>query len=185
MKPTLARALVLVASISAPALAQGPAPAELAPARCDNARLMQTLSTHLGGASLAVHSKKGVVSVADRASGEAVLRVTCDEVEVPVAAKVERPMRGAARTRTLGPLTVSLTSRGAISLDIEAGALHREPMSLTLLDDQSVTLTRGEAILYALVTRPDGSVVETEGRGFGCGCERTTAPDGRTSSRPL
>jgi hypothetical protein len=185
LKPTLARLVCFVSLLSSPALANGPAPTEHAPASCDNARLMKTLSVHVGGTSLAVHSAKGVVSVADRATGETLLRVTCDEVLVPAAATVERPTRGAARTRTIGPATVSMTARGAISLDIEAGALHREPMSLTLLDDQSVTLTRGDAVLYALATRTDGTVVETEGKGFGCGCVKTTGPEGRTSTRPL
>lgn len=152
--------------------------------KCDNGRLMKTLSQQLGGKSLGVKSTDDAVVVHDLKSSDELLRVTCDEVSVPFAEKTLRPLRGPATTKTVGPVTLSVTSRGAVSLDIAPGALHREGLQLLLLDDQSVSLTRGKDVLYAIATRPDGSTVETEGRGVGCGCVKTTL-DGKTTTRPL
>lgn len=157
-------------------------------ARCDNARLMKTLSQLIGGADLKVTATESTVSVMSSTAGqrpEPVLTVTCDDVQVPLASQLARPSRGPAKTATLGPVTVSRTARGAVSLDIAAGALQREAVQVLLLDDQSVSLTRGKDTLYSLATRPDGTVVEVEGRGVGCGCTKTTTPDGKTTTRPL
>lgn len=155
--------------------------------RCENARLMKTLAQLMGGAELQVSATAEVVEI--RQHGQKgqppVLVATCDDVTIPLASQLERPVRGQARTVTLGPVTVSLTARGATSLDIAAGALQREAVQVLLFDDQSVSLSRGRDVLYAYATQADGTVVETEGRGVGCGCVRTTTPDGRTSTRPL
>jgi len=152
--------------------------------RCDNTRLMKTLAQLIGGTELQVSATAEAVSVAKKGESP-VLTVTCDEVEIPLAKKLERPVRGQAKTTTLGPVTVSLTARGATSLDIAAGALQRDAVQVLLLDDQSISLTRGKDVLYAFATQADGTVVETEGRGVGCGCVRTTTPDGKTNTRPL
>jgi len=151
---------------------------------CDNGRLMKTLSQQLGGHSLGVKTTDEAVAVHDLKTSESLLRVTCDEVSVPFVERTLRPSRGPASTKTVGSVTVSVTARGAVSLDIAPGALHREGLQLLLLDDQSVSLTRGKDLLYAFATRPDGSTVETEGRGVGCGCMKTTV-DGKTTTRPL
>lgn len=155
---------------------------------CDNARLMKTLSQQLGGKSLGVKTTDEAVVVHDLKTNDQLLRVTCDEVSVPFAEKTVRPRHSPASTpattKTIGPVTLSVTARGAVSLDIAPGALHREGLQLLLLDDQSVSLTRGEDVLYAFATRPDGSTVETEGRGVGCGCVKTTL-NGKTTTRPL
>lgn len=152
--------------------------------RCENARLMRTLAQLMGGAELQVSATPEAVTVGQKGQPP-VLVATCDEVTIPLASQLERPVRGQARTMKLGPVTVSLTARGATSLDIAAGALQREAVQVLLFDDQSVSLSRGKDVLYAFATQADGTVVETEGRGVGCGCVRTTSPDGRTSTRPL
>lgn len=152
--------------------------------RCENARLMKTLGQLMGGAELQVSATPETVTVGQKGRPP-VLVATCDDVSIPLASQLERPVRGQARTVTLGPVTVSLTARGATSLDIAAGALQREAVQVLLFDDQSVSLSRGRDVLYAYATQADGTVVETEGRGVGCGCVRTTTPDGRTSTRPL
>lgn len=175
MKTALSLTLL---SLLLPASALAEAP------RCENARLMKTLSQLLGGAELQVSSTPEAVTVGQKGQTP-VLVATCDEVTVPLATQVERPMRGQARTVKLGPVTVSVTARGATSLDIAAGALQREAVQVLLFDDQSMSLSRGKDILYAFATQADGTTVETEGRGVGCGCIRTTTPDGKTSTRPL
>ena len=175
MKTALSLTLL---SLLLPASALAEAP------RCENARLMKTLSQLLGGAELQVSSTPEAVTVGQKGQTP-VLVATCDEVTVPLATQVERPMRGQARTVKVGPVTVSVTARGATSLDIAAGALQREAVQVLLFDDQSMSLSRGKDILYAFATQADGTTVETEGRGVGCGCIRTTTPDGKTSTRPL
>lgn len=189
MKTALSLTLVAL-TLPSTALAEGP--------RCDNARLMKTLSQFIGGAELEVTSSQTEVVVARVATaskkGETlqpalavvpVMKVTCDTIDIPLANDVERPTRGPSRTVQISSVTVSKTARGAVSLDIAAGALQREAVQVLLLDDQSMSLTRGKDVLYAISTRPDGTVVETEGRGVGCGCVRTTTSEGQTSTRPL
>jgi hypothetical protein len=154
--------------------------------RCEQSQLMRALSHHRGGTTFDVrHKPNERAEVRDRKSGEVVLEVTCDTIEVPIAERVERPTKGAPKTLTHGPLTLSRTARGAVSVDFAPGSLHRDAVSFLLFDDQSVTLSRGDTVLHASTLRPDGTVVEVEGRGVGCGCERTTTPDGKVSVRPL
>lgn len=175
---TLALIAATFVAMTAPAAhADGP--------RCDNARLKKTLALMLGGDALVVGEQGDATTVSQRKGGEVVVRVTCDDIAIPLAGRVERPSKGPARTWSEGPLTVSVTSRGAVSLEIAAGALHKDRVALLVLDDQSVSLTRGEAVLYAFATRPDGTTVETEGRGVGCGCVKTTTAEGVRTTRPL
>jgi hypothetical protein len=174
MKAALSLTL-LALSLPSTALADGP--------RCENSRLMKTLAQMMGGLELEVTSTAKQVTVANKS--DLVLTVTCDAIDIPLASRLERPSRGPSRTLQVQAVTVSRTARGAVSLDIAAGALQREAVQVLLLDDQSVSLTRGKETLYAQATLPDGTVVVTEGRGVGCGCVKTTTPDGKTSTRPL
>jgi hypothetical protein len=177
---------VYVKFVLALSLATLPLAARADGPRCDHAQLMRALSHHRGGAAFEVrHTPATRAEVRDRKTGEVVLEVTCDEIQAPIAERVIRPTRGPAETLNHGPLTLSRTSRGATSLDFAPGALHRDGLSFLLLDDQSFSLTRGDLVLSAQSTRPDGALVEVEGRGVGCGCERTTTPDGKVSTRPL
>lgn len=175
MKTALSLTLLALA-LPSTALAEAP--------RCENARLMKTLAQLIGGAELQVSATPEATTVAQKGQPP-VLVVTCDDVQIPLAQSLERPSRGPSRTMRLGPVTVSVTARGATSLDIAAGALQRDAVQVLVLDDQSLSLTRGKDTLYAFATQQDGTVVETEGRGVGCGCVRTTTPDGKTSTRPL
>ncbi|HRE90016.1 MAG TPA: hypothetical protein PK095_12860, partial [Myxococcota bacterium] len=116
MKTALSLTLL---SLLVPASALAEAP------RCENSRLMKTLAQLIGGAELSVSATPDAVTVG-RKGQPPVLVATCDEVAIPLASQLERPVRGQAKTVTLGPVTVSLTARGATSLDIAAGALQRE-----------------------------------------------------------
>lgn len=182
---------LLLATLAAPAANAAP------PARasaCDNQGLIDALGRVRGGSGWVVVRGHGEASLrrvptakgpSPGGLGEAALKVTCDALESPIATRVERPTRGPARTLTDGGLVVSRTARGILSLDFEAGLADPEALHLTIADDESVSVVRGEALVYSIATLADGAVVTTEGRGFGCGCETTRAPDGQVSVKPL
>lgn len=188
-----ASALILAASLLAPAVAVAAPPAPARRAACDNQGLIDALGRVRGGSGWLVVRGQGEASLRRTPTakgtspglGEAALRVTCDAIELPIATKLERPTRGPAKTLTDGGLVVAKTARGVISLDFDAGLADPEALHLTLSDDESVSVVRGEALVYASATLADGSLVTTEGRGFGCGCETTRTPDGHVSVKPL
>ena len=111
-------------------------------------------------------------------------RSTCDAVALPFAEQLERPSKDHT-TRVIEGITLAKTARGAISLDIPAGMADRAALQLLVLDDQSLSLTRGDKVFYAFATLPDGTTVETEGIGNGCGCEKTTDPSGKVTRKAL
>jgi len=157
------------------------------PAPCDNAALIRTLGHLRGGPTLKVSKTTDAASVelvAGATVRERVLQVTCDAIEVPFADHLDRPTKEAA-TRVVDGVTVSRTARGAVSLDFPADLVDREAVQLLVMDDDSVSVVRGDRVLYAFATLPDGGTVETEGVGNGCGCERTTDAAGKVTTRRL
>lgn len=177
MKLALALASTL---FTAPVLAAPPAP-------CEHAALIRTLGHLRGGPTLKVEKtadEARVDLIAGATVREGVLRVSCDAIEVPFADHLDRPTKEAA-TRVVDGVIVSRTSRGAISLDFPAGLVDREAVQLLVMDDESVSVVRGDQVLYAFATLPDGGTVETEGVGNGCGCERTTDAAGKVTTRRL
>ena len=157
------------------------------PAPCENAALIRTLGHLAGGPTMKV-SKTDAEARLDLMAGptlrETVLRVSCDTIDVPFVDHLDRPTREAA-TRVIDGVTVSRTARGAVSLDFPAGLADRETLQVLVMDDDAVSVVRGDKIFYAFATLPDGSTVETEGIGNGCGCERTTDPAGKVAIRRL
>ncbi len=167
--------------LTTPALAAAPTP-------CENAALMKSLGNlRLGQASKVTRADDHVqIDLVQGKSTETALRVSCDAIEVPVAEAVETPReREPARTRVVAGVTVSRSAGGAISLEFPARVLDLEPVQVLVMFDDSVSVVRGDKVFYALARRADGTVVETEGIGNGCGCERVRHPDGRQEERPL
>jgi len=174
----LALALVLLASLSTSALA--------APPRCDNETLIKSLNKLRGSKSLKVtgSAQEARLELVHGVAHDIALRVTCDGIEMPLADQVERPTKGSA-TRVVDGITLSRSANGAVSFDFPADLLEPSSVSVLILDDDSVSVVRGDKVYYAFATRSDGTVVETEGVGNGCGCERTTAPDGKVTHKRL
>jgi len=140
-----------------------------------------------GSASLRVVRAAHKVELVDVASRRVVLEATCEGVRVPLPEALRRPARVAPSvTRVDGPYTVSVTARGATSLSIAAGVAAPDAIEIVSFDDDSVTIADGrDRTWYSVALRPDGTRVEVEGAHVGCGCERTTHPDGRRSERRL
>jgi hypothetical protein len=182
MKPLDFGLLALLLTCSG--LAEGAAHAT--PPRCDNETLLRSLGRLRGGA--AVHVVKGQGEVALElvrgSARETLLRASCERIEVPFAERLERPSKQ-ARTEVAGGIVLARTASGAISLDIARGLADREELHLLVLDDDSLSIVRGDKVFYAFATLPDGSTVESEGIGNGCGCERTTDANGKVTTRPL
>ena len=174
MKVAFAFALVMMASS-----------ANAAPP-CDNAILKKSLGKLQGSPSMAVvHTADEVrLELVHGKAREVAVRVTCDAIEVPLADLVERPTKGSA-TRVIDGITLSRTANGAVSLDFAAGVVDAQPVAMLVLDDDSINIVRGGALYYAFATQADGTTVETEGIGNGCGCERTTDPAGKVTNRRL
>lgn len=186
MKLALAAAIAVVVPL---VMMSGDA---LAAPRCDNAALIRSLVKLQGSRTLAVSRKDGAVALelVHGAARETVLRATCDAIEVPIADLVDRPAQGAklATTRVVDGIVISRSASGAVSLELPAGLVGlggREAMSVLVLDDDSVSLALDGKVYYALQTTSDGTTIETEGIGHGCGCERAIAPDGKVSERRL
>ncbi|MCC6622759.1 MAG: hypothetical protein IT385_15970 [Deltaproteobacteria bacterium] len=141
-----------------------------------------------GSASLRVVRAPDRVELVEPMSKKVVLAATCEGVRVPLAEGLRRPARASepAATRAEGPFVVSLTGRGVVSLSIPAGLAAPDELEVVAFDDDSTTITdaRGRT-WYSVMLRPDGTRVEVEGAHVGCGCERVTSPDGRTSVRPI
>ncbi len=176
MKLALAFALVLAAS---------PSVANAAPP-CDNAILMKSLGKLQGSPALAIVRTADEVrlELVGGKAREVAMRVTCDAIEVPLADHVDRPTKGSA-TRTIDGITLSRTANGAVSLEFAAAVVDAQPVSMLVLDDDSINIVRGGKLYYAFATQADGTTVESEGIGNGCGCERTTGPDGKVTNRRL
>lgn len=178
----LALALALVLTSAAPVLA--------APPRCDNTTLITSLGKLSGSKALkvVVGAPGGPAEVrlelVHGPARDVALRVTCDAIELPLADQVERPGKGSA-TRVIDGITLSRTANGAVSFDFPASLLDPAVVQVLVLDDDSVSIVRGDKVYYAFATRSDGTVVETEGIGNGCGCERITAPDGKVTTMRL
>lgn len=159
-----------------------------APTPCENAALMKSLGTlRLGQASTVTRADDHVqIDLVQGKSAETALRVSCDAIEVPVADTVETPReREPARTRVVSGVTVSRSAGGAISLEFPARVLDLQAVQVLVMFDDSVSVVRGGEVFYALARHADGTVVETEGIGNGCGCERVRHPDGRQEQRTL
>lgn len=174
----LALALVTLASLSTSALA--------APPRCDNEALIKSLNKLRGSKTLKVAGNASEVrlELVHGPASDVALRVTCDAIEMPIADQVERPTKGSA-TRVVDGITLSRTANGAVSFDFPADLLDPNSVQVLVLDDDSVSIVRGDKVYYAFATKSDGTVVETEGVGNGCGCERTTTPDGKVTHKRL
>lgn len=172
-------ALVMLAASASVANAAAP---------CDNALLMKSLGKLQGSPTMAIartadEVRLELVSPGGKAR-EVAVRVTCDAIEVPLADHVDRPTKGSA-TRTIDGIVLSRTANGAVSLDFGAGIADAQPVSMLVLDDDSISIVRGDKLYYAFATQADGTTVETEGIGNGCGCERTTDPAGKVTNRRL
>ena len=180
-------ALVLAALLAPLALASGDALA--APPRCDNAALIRSLVKLQGSRALKVVRADGAVALelVHGSSRETVLRATCDAIEAPIADLVDRPTRDAktAVTRVVDGIVISRSANGAVSLELPAGLADGRALSVLVLDDDSVSLALDGRVYYALQTTSDGTTIETEGIGNGCGCERKIAPDGKILERRL
>ena len=191
----LALALVLLVCATAAALVCATDSALAAPPRCENATLITSIGKLRGSQALKVvrsgdegqrfgPASEARLELVHGPSREVALRVTCDAIELPLADQVERPTKGSA-TRVIDGITLSRTVNGAVSFDFPADLLDPGSVQVLVLDDDSVSIVRGDKVYYAFATKSDGTVVETEGVGNGCGCERTTAPDGKTTTRRL
>ena len=179
--PLLVSSFVTVVSLATPAAAESPCEA-------DAKALVQALGKVPGGRSLQVVRGQDRVSWVDRGSMKLVLEADCAGVHVSLADGLVRPTvtKAPAVTKTEGPYTVSLTARGATSLSIAEGAAAPEAIDVALFDDDSVSVTDGRGrTWYSRVHRADGARVEIEGKHVGCGCERTTTPDGHVVEKAL
>lgn len=179
-----ARMISLFASAivcSAPAALAEPA------ADCEHGKLMRSLSRlHLGQAARVAKTDSVALELVEGRQRQTAIEVRCDAIEVPIAQEVEVPTdKRPANTRVVAGVTVSRTAAGAISLDFPAGVVDLEPVQVLVMFDDSVSVVRGDRVLYAFARHADGTTVETEGIGNGCGCERTTRPDGEVSVRRL
>jgi hypothetical protein len=149
---------------------------------------MESLSRlRLGQSAKVTRAEDAVtVEVFDRGVRREALRVSCDAIATPIADEVESPAdKRPSVTKVVAGVIVSRTQGGALSLDFPAGMLDLEGVHVVVMFDDSVSLVRGERVFYGYARHADGTVVETEGVGNGCGCERTTRPDGTVSVRRL
>jgi len=175
-------AFVLVSLV---ALSQGSANAA-PPPRCENVALIKSLGKLHGSKSMKVvgGDSEARLEIIHGTSRDVAIRVTCDAIEMPIADQVERPTKGSA-TRVVDGITLSRTANGSVSFDFPAQLLDPSAVQMLVLDDDSISIVRGDKVYYAFATKADGTVVETEGVGNGCGCERTTTPDGTVTHRRL
>ncbi|MFO0746745.1 MAG: hypothetical protein U1F43_13900 [Myxococcota bacterium] len=154
---------------------------------CERGALLNILARLPGSAALKVERAVHVTRLVDVATKKVVLEATCHGVSIPASEGLEaaQPDKRAA-TRTDGRYTVSRSARGALSLGIAAGLAANDAIEVLAFDDDSVSLTDGRGrVWYSAVTKADGTLVEVEGAHVGCGCERTTAPDGKVPLRKL
>ena len=168
--------------------------------RCEHRALVRWAAQFPGSGRIKVDRSPDQTRWLDARSGATLLEARCDGLEVPFApsregraAAAHAPADkgdGAARVRPAvandAVVTLARTGRDAVSLDVAAGGLGRAAVHVLTFDDGSFSVAdgRGKAV-YAARVGSDGALVVTEAAAVGCGCERTTTPEGRVSERKL
>ena len=193
MKQTLVAVAVGLVALVGSQSASAEAP------RCEHQALVRWAAAFPGSARLKVERTATQTRWLDGKTGEALLEVHCDGLEVPAALglRAEPAQREQARpaVQNDGVVTLARTGRNAVSLDIAAGALGRLGVHVLIFDDGSFNVgsvapvpgvvdTRSKAV-YAAHVAADGGLVVTEAAAIGCGCERTTTADGVVTQRKL
>ncbi len=162
--------------------------------RCQGLSALKSLSALRGSAALGVERKNGRLTVSDAHNAQPLFVASCGRIDKHgLAVDVERPDRSTpARTfvrrdaRGSSVYTHSVTARGARATVISAGYLLKPEVHLTTFDNDDFHIADGSgALIHSVTTKSDGTLVERQGSSYGCGCERTTRPDGRTDTRPL
>jgi|GEM_PF-2001297 len=156
--------------------------------------LLTTLSGLRGGSALKVERLDGTLKVIDLAGKAPLFVATCGSISRHgEAARTQRP-DPARQSRTFvrrdgrgGKVyTHAVTSRGARVTVVAAGQLLQTAVHITTFDNDDLHVADGEGrLIHSVTTKSDGTLVEREGKRYGCGCERITHTDGRTENRPL
>lgn len=150
--------------------------------KCERQALVSAVAKLPGSKELRVTKGPTQVTLTDVATQRVVLEATCDGLKIPMAEGLAKDKKVVRDER----YTVSVTTRGAVSLSIAAGLASLDGIEVVSFDDDSMNLTDSRGRLwYSLVTHADGTLVETEGGHNGCGCERTTSPAGQQVTRRL
>lgn len=153
---------------------------------CSNAPLMRVLNLHRGAGGIEVKAETERITLVSPKTNSTLLEVSCNDIKVGREVLPSKPEAGKrAQVNAFEWGVVSRTASEGVSIDFNAGSLHRKAVSFLLLDDGSHTLTREEEMLYSISTEVDGALVVREGWGLGCGCERRTSVDGTISTRAL
>ncbi|MCB9726999.1 MAG: hypothetical protein H6744_05985 [Deltaproteobacteria bacterium] len=181
-------AVSLVCLSFSPVLAAGP-PAPT----CEGLDLLSTLSGLHSTPELSVTRRGGRVVVTDIVRSRELFTADCLGVHPPALLPFERPGRDRAARSLVQKdrdgavlYTVSATARGATIWTFAAGAFAERGLHVASFDDDDLTVTDDEgALVFQRQTSDVGALIEREGRAYGCGCERTVAPDGRVAVRPL
>ncbi len=156
--------------------------------RCEHRAVVRWAAQFPGSGRIMVERGAELTRWRDARSGEVLLEARCDGLEVPFARVTKGDGPARVRPEVAGDAVVTLarTGRDAVSLDIAAGGLGRVAVHVLTFDDGSFSVadSRGKA-LYTARVGSEGALVVTETAAVGCGCERTTTPEGRVSERKL
>lgn len=182
MKQTLVNVALGFALLSLSGAARAETP------RCEHRALVRWAAQFPGSGRITVKRGAEHTRWLDARSGEALLEARCDGLEVPFArvVKGDGPARVRPEVASDAVVTLARTGRDAVSLDIAAGGLGRAAVHVLTFDDGAFSVAdgRGKAV-YAAHVGGDGTLIVTETAAVGCGCERTTTPEGRVSERKL
>ena len=161
---------------------------------CSGLSLLSSMSSLRSSDALRVQHTRNEVRVIDTASKAPLFIATCRAVSRHgEATRTERPApatpsRTVVRRTSRGErvFSHSVTATGARVTVVAKGFLMAHAVHLTTFDNDDVHVSDGTgALIHSVTTRPDGTLVEREGKRYGCGCERVTHPDGRTERRSL
>lgn len=163
-------------------------------AACQGPSLIQNLRGLRSSAAIKVRRTANELVVLDVVTQKAIFTANCktvtqhgDTAEAPRPAE-RRPASTKVRRDAAGTLvyTHSVTARGARATVFSKGRVFGKALHLTSFDNDDFHIADGEgALIHSVTTKSDGTLVEREGKGYGCGCERVTNPDGKTETRPL
>jgi hypothetical protein len=180
-------ALTIGASLPAAADAADDGVCEQRDAIAALTRLADTVAAERLGGPLVFQVTATRVAITERATGLAIASVSCDAVRVSAAptgkgGATERFVSGAG-------WRLATSARGARTLVLDAGALMRAELHLTVIETPEVeSLTVGEGsgrVLFSQRLAADGTLTTRTDARLGCGCERELRPDGRLTTREL
>jgi hypothetical protein len=80
----------------------------------------------------------------------------------------------------------SISKLGAHLTTVAAGQLNRGGLHVIAFDNDDLHISDGSGgLIFSRQLTPDGTLTESEGVGYGCGCERVTGPDGAVVVKPI